>query len=80
MNITNNTSDNLNVSEIKLGDYLCLSEGPISSSIRIIEVNEQGFRCRRVHLYHNGEEFFMNRQMMEKSLWRQAYGQMCFLG
>jgi hypothetical protein len=62
----------MNIEEISLlhiGSQLMPDGGPLNSSIKIISVNEQGFRFRRCHSYYNGEEFFLTRDALIKSQW-----------
>jgi len=54
----------------KLGDYFMPVDGPITSSIRLITINEQGLRFKKIHYIRNGEEFFLTKDAFEKSLWR----------
>ena len=57
------------ISLLKINSYLMPNEGPVSSSIKIIESNEKGFRFRRIHQYYNGEEFFLSKEALMKSNW-----------
>lgn len=57
------------VSSLRVGDYLMPSGGPVNSSIRVIEINERGFRFRRINLFHQGEEFFLSRDLLMRSNW-----------
>jgi len=54
---------------LQVGSYLMPVSGNPSSSIRIIDISEQGFRFRRCHSYYNGEEFFLNKDALIKSNW-----------
>jgi len=55
--------------EMRLGDYLMPDGGPVSSAIRVITVNDQGYRFRRCHPSYNGEEFFMSKEALTRSHW-----------
>jgi hypothetical protein len=57
------------ISLINIGSYLMPDGCSASSSIRVIEVQEQGFRFRRCHSYYNGEEFFLSREALGRSQW-----------
>ena len=41
----------------------------VGSAIKLIEVQEKGFRFRRIHLYYNGEEFFLTKEALIKTQW-----------
>ena len=43
----------------------------MGAAIQCLEVGEKGFRFRRMNITHN-EEFFINQQMLESSLWMIA--------
>jgi hypothetical protein len=57
------------ISLIKVGSYLMPDGGSTTSSIKVVEVQEKGFRFRRCHSYHNGEEFFLSKEALCKSQW-----------
>jgi hypothetical protein len=54
---------------LHVGSYLMPDGLSIDSSIRVITINEQGFRFRRCNQYYNGEEFFMTREALIRSQW-----------
>ena len=55
----------------KAGDFLVPvdAQHSISSSIKILTADDKGYKCKRVNLSYNGEEFFMARDMMNKTKW-----------
>jgi hypothetical protein len=62
--------------QIRQNDILISSMGNpvtnphiVESGIRILNINEQGFQCQRIHPFHNGETYFLRRDAMEKSYW-----------
>ena len=57
------------VSPVRLGDWYMPQGGPVSSSIRVVKLEEKGLRARRCHLSCNGEEFFLAWEMWNKSKW-----------
>ena len=54
---------------LQVGSYLMPNGGKACSAIRLIEINDKGFRFRRCHSYYNGEEFFLNQETLVKSNW-----------
>ena len=54
---------------LQVGSYLMPNGGKAGSAIRLIEINDKGFRFRRCHSYYNGEEFFLNKETLIKSNW-----------
>jgi hypothetical protein len=58
------------MSEYKVGDYFMPVDGPITSSVKLITIDEKGLRFKKIHHHNNGEEFFINKEAFEKSLWR----------
>jgi len=55
--------------ELRVGSLLMPDGGPINSSIKVIAINEQGFRFRKCHPSCNGEEFFMSKKALTRSHW-----------
>ena len=55
----------------KVGDYLVPEDNEkcISSAIKIIGVDDKGYKCKRINFYYDGEEFFMAKDMMNRSKW-----------
>ena len=54
---------------LHVGSYLMPDGGRVGSAIRLIEINDKGFRFHRCHSYYNGEEFFLNQDTLVKSNW-----------
>ena len=57
------------ISFLHIGSYLMPGGGNAGSAIRLIEANDKGFRFRRCNQYYNGEEFFLNQDVLIKSNW-----------
>ena len=57
------------VSLLHMGSYLMPNSGLVESAIRVIEINEQGFRFHRCNLYYAGEEFFLSTNALTNSNW-----------
>ena len=57
------------ISLLHLGSHLMSDGGNVSSAIRLIEINDKGFRFCRCHSYYNSEEFFLNKDALIKSHW-----------
>ena len=57
----------------KAGDYLVpdidFDTDKIFSAIRILSVDDKGYKCKRVHYTYNGEEFYMSKEMMSRTHW-----------
>ena len=47
----------------------CPLHNRMASAIQCVSVNEKGFKFKRVNLNCHGEEFFMNSQGLQGSLW-----------
>jgi hypothetical protein len=56
-------------------------ENALASAIQCLEINEQGYRFRRMNLNYNGETFFLTKQALDSSNWMLPYSpcQMRFL-
>ena len=59
-----NTKDNTQVGFIYIPEG-----GPKESGIEVIEINDKGVKVKRLHPYHNGEEFFLTWETFGKSKW-----------
>jgi len=57
------------ISLLQIGTYLIPNTCPVSSAIKVIEVQDKGLRFRRCHSYYNGEEFFLTKSALVKSKW-----------
>lgn len=57
----------------KVGDFLVpednLGSNKIFSALKIMSVDDKGYKCKRVNAIYNGEEFFMAKDMMNKTKW-----------
>ena len=61
--------ESLPISGFRIGDWYMPSRGPVSSSIRVVAVDERGLRLRRCHVSYNGEEFFLTWDAWRQSKW-----------
>jgi hypothetical protein len=55
------------------GDFLVpeddLGPNKIFTAIKILAVDDKGYKCKRINLMYNGEEFFMSKDAMNKTHW-----------